>query len=89
MNWIDKSGSTPSHIRVRIRSEARGSQEPHTIDDAGSPQGQRDFELPMLPAGTYWIDAIAEGENGITGWAVEQITAITPQCISNVKLSRE
>ena len=89
VSWNDKSGNTPRRIRVRIRSEARGSQEPRTIDDLGSAQGRRELHLPMLPAGSYWIDAIAENENGVAGWTIKQFTVTTPQRITKVKLERE
>ena len=89
VSWDDKSGSTVRRIKVRIRSEARGSQAPRTIDDLGSARGQRELDLPMLPAGSYWIDAIAENENGVAGWTIKPFTVTTPQRITKVKPDRE
>ncbi len=89
LSWNDKSGSTPRRIRVRIRSEARGSQELSTIDDLGSARGHTGLDLPTLPAGSYWIDAIADGKNGVAGWVIKGFSVTTPQGIRKVNLDRE
>ena len=89
LSWNDKSGRAPQRIRVRIRSEARGSRDLRTIDDIKSAAAEASLDLPILPAGSYWIDAIAENENGVAGWTVKPFAVTAPQRIAKISLESE
>lgn len=88
LSWNDSTKNIPRRIAMRIRSESRGSQQPRVIDDPGAAQGQREFQLPTLPAGTYWVDVIAEDKNGVTGWAIKRFDVTTGTRIAKVTLER-
>jgi hypothetical protein len=46
-------------LAIRIRSQSRGSQELPIARDLDPAAGEKSFALPALPAGRYFVDAIA------------------------------
>ena len=89
VTWDSETDKAPSQIRYRVRSEARGSQEPAVLTDLGTSKGERQLRLPTLPAGSYWIDAIARDDKGVTGWAVKRFNVTTKLRFAKVSLERE
>ncbi|MAE64727.1 MAG: hypothetical protein CMJ18_10715 [Phycisphaeraceae bacterium] len=89
LRWNDANGKAPRRITARIRSEGRDAQEPIIIKSIDAARGETAIALPVLTAGDYWIDAIAEGTDGITGWTIATFGVGEPQHIRKITLERE
>ncbi len=89
LSWNDPSGTVPHRIRTRIRHEGRKPRVLPDITSGDAAGGTRVFHLPMLPAGSYWLDAIAETDKGITGWTTHPLEITADAGIFAIKLDKE
>ena len=75
-------------IITRIRSPRFGTKV-IKIDKGKSSKIWSTAKLPDLPAGDYWIDAIAETRKGVVGWATVPLTVASKHRVTKVNLVRE
>ncbi len=51
--------------------------------------GSDEYSLPPLPAGRYFVDAIARGQQGVEAWAVGELKVTADDEIADIKLDKD
>jgi len=89
VRWADASGLAPTRIRLRMRSEDGTSLDLPVLNTGDMASGVQGFRLPSVSAGTYWLDAIADGKGGVLGWSVTRLVVRSTAQVVKVSLDRE
>ncbi len=89
VTWKGEGLTKPLDVAVRIRSQSRGSRDLPPAAALAPDQGEKTFPLPVLPAGRYWVDAVARSARGIESSAVTSLIVTSDEQVTGVKLDRE
>ncbi len=87
VTWEGDGIAGPLRLDGRIRSQGRGACDLPAASDLGS-HGTKAFEMPILPAGRYWVDVIARSDRGVEAWAIREFAVTSPDKVTNIKLDR-
>jgi hypothetical protein len=87
ISWEGLDTKARPVISLRLRG-ADGSS--RVLPEVSRPQerGQATVEIPLLPAGEYYVDALARGSNGIATWASTGFRVECPRSIKEITLEQ-
>jgi len=88
VTWRGKDVPGPLSVAARIRCQFLDTTELPVAQGVEAAAGEKSYALPALPAGTYWVDAVASSKRGVEGWAVNSFTVTTGDSL-DLKLQRE
>ena len=89
VTWRRGGAAAPLRLKTRFRSPSSAWNPFQTADNLNGADGEKAVEIPVVPAGDYRFDVIAQSRQGVEAWATAQLTVTAEDRLADVELDRE